>query len=207
MMHRACELTDRELSALERNRRKADLVAWLRREAASRDGEMGWYVARTRWRAEQVADELTAYGIEAICPKARRWKRYPRSNKRYAVDIPLFGGYLFVRLLHAESAWVGLLSFDGIAHLQGSGERPIPLLEREAAQIIDMMSESQPAVARAPGAVVVGDRVVHPIGMFAELAATVCEIDERKREAIVSTMLFGREVATRCNIDDLERLA
>lgn len=207
MMHKVPDLTEREMMALERNRQKAELIAWLRKEAASRDGEMGWYVARTRWQSNHVAAELERHGIEAVCPTVRRWKRYPRSHKRFAVDSPLFQSYLFVHLLKAESAWVGLLSFEGIAHIQGDGERPVPLLEREVAQLIELTSEKQPAVAREVGALVVGDRVVHPLGMFAELTAIVCEIDAKRHEAIVSTMLFGREMATRCNIDDLERLA
>ena len=82
MMRVKPELSDRELAELERGRRKAELVAWLRREAASRDGEMAWYVARTSWRADSVGDELRDAGIEAVCPMWRAWKRYSLTCSR-----------------------------------------------------------------------------------------------------------------------------
>lgn len=200
------QLTERETHALERGRQKAELVAWMRREAASRDGIMSWYVARTNGRADVVSKELERHGIECMCPMWRTWKRYPRRNARYSVDIPFFGNYLFVRLLEAESAWVGLLTFDGIACLQGTGERPVPLREKEVRQIIDLVGQEKPASKPCVDALLPGDRVVHPVGLLAELEAVVSSVDAEKREAIVSTMLFGREMSTRCRIDDLERL-
>ncbi|MFC6490710.1 transcription termination/antitermination protein NusG [Nitratireductor sp. GCM10026969] len=209
MMHQVPELSERELRALERGRQKAGLIAWLRGEAAARDGEMAWYVARTNWRADSVAEELRAYGIEAVCPLERRWRRYPRSsgaNRRYPVDIPIFRNYLFVRLLKAEAAWVGVLTFDGVNCLQGSGEKPIPLRPREEVQLLVMLAGSGDTVVRDAGGIKVGDRVVRPVGTFAELAGTVLAINEAKREALVSTVLFGREMETRCGIDDLEKL-
>ncbi|WP_166163136.1 transcription termination/antitermination protein NusG [Chelativorans oligotrophicus] len=199
-------LTEREAEALERNRQKAELIMWLRREAAARDGEMAWYVARTNWRADSVANELWQHGIEAVCPKERRWKRFPRSNRRYSVDIPLFGNYLFVRLLKAESAWSGVLTFEGVQCLQGRGDRPVPIAPREEVQLLVMLAGTVAASVPAGGELAVGDKVVRPIGSFAELVGTVREIDDAKRQALISTMLFGREVETRCGIDDLEKL-
>jgi transcription antitermination factor NusG len=207
MMHEAPELTERELLALERARQKAELIAWLRAEAASRDGEMAWYVARTRWRADHVARDLRDNGIEAVCPQERRWKRYPRARKKYSVDYPLFGNYLFVRLLKAESAWVGVMTFDGVHCLQGNGDRPVPVNVGEMGQILDLVAKAVERPANEQASVAVGDRVAHPIGSFAELHSTVVEIDAVKREALVATLLFGRTIETRCRIDDLERLA
>ncbi|WP_099866053.1 transcription termination/antitermination protein NusG [Pararhizobium haloflavum] len=206
MMHQRAELSERELQALERGRRKAELIAWLQAEAAARDGDMAWYVARTTYRADTVAGDLRDRGIEAVCPTERRWKRYPRSRAKYSVEYPLFGHYLFVRLLMAESAWVGLMTFDGIHCLQGNGERPVPVRTKEIEQILELASigAAEPVSEIAP--IMVGDQVVHPVGTFAELVSHVVEIDARKREALVSTLLFGREIETRCALDDLARL-
>lgn len=206
-MHRVPELSARELAALERGRRKADLVAWLRREAASRDGEMAWYVARTNWRADSVAGELRAVGIEAVCPVERRWKRFPRSTQRYSVDYPLLGNHLFVHLLRAESAWVGALSFDGVNCLLGTGEKPVAMRPSEMDEILAMIEEFGSGVVRDEVGVKVGDEVVHPVGTFAELRGVVREIDAKRRTALVDAVLFGRSIATRCGIDDLEKLA
>lgn len=201
------EISDREADALRRSRAKAELVNWLRGEAAARDGEMAWYVARTRWRADSVVEEMRQAGIEAICPMERRWKRHPRSLRRYSVEIPLLGNHAFVHLLKAESAWVGAMTFDGVDCLLGTGEKPVPVGADEMAKVMAMLEiPSACPVERATG-LMIGDAVLHPLGMIAELRATVVEIDAVKREALISTMLFGREMSTRCGIDDLEKLS
>lgn len=207
MMRVVTDLSDRELAALERGRRKAELVAWLRRQAASRDGEMAWYVVATRCRADSVEAELRDAGIEAVCPMERRWKRFPRSTRRYAVDYPMLGNHLFVRLLVAEVAWVGVMTFDSIVCLLGSGERPVPVAEREMAWILQTVDQ-QGVQHCSPGVgLEVGDSVIHPVGTFAELHGKVLEVDEMKRTALVEAVLFGRTIATRCGIDDLEKLS
>lgn len=207
MMRAVTELSEREQLAFDRAKQTADLIAWLRSEAASRDGAMAWYVARTRWQADSVARDLEAAKIDVVCPMERRWKRYPRSNRRYPVDSSLFGNHLFVQLLKAESAWVGLLTFEGIDCLLGDGERPVALREGEVAKVMMMLENPGGQLAQAASGLAVGDAVVHPVGSFAELHGVVREIDHEKRTALVSTVLFGREIATRCGIDDIEKLA
>jgi len=206
-MRVVAELSDRELQALERSREKAELLTWLRREAASKDGEMAWYVARTRWTADSVARDLDAAGIEVVCPMERRWKRYPKSRSRYPVDSPMFGNHLFARLLKAESAWVGAMTFEGVDCLLGNGEKPVPLRDSEMAKVMMMLENPAAEIVRRSTSIAVGDAVVHPVGSFAELHGVVREIDQDKRTALVSTVLFGREIATRCGIDDIEKLA
>lgn len=200
------ELSQREAEALERARRKADLVHWLRREAAARDGEMAWYVARTRWNADSVAREMRAVGIEAICPMERRWKRHPRSLRRYSVEIPLLGNHALVKLLRAESAWAGVLTFEGVECLLGTGEVPVPMSDKEIKKVFEMMELTPSCAVEATTGLMIGDAVIHPLGVFAELRGTVVEIDAEKREALITMMLFGRELSTRCGIDDLEKL-
>lgn len=201
------EISEREVEALRRARQKADLINWLRGEAAARGSTMEWYVAKTRWRADDVCAELLAAGIEAICPMERRWRRYPRSMKRFSVENPLLGNYLPVRLLKAESAWVGVLTFEGIECLMGSGETPVPLTDKEINAIQQLLDTSGHSAKADSRELQVGDRVLHPLGAFAELGGTVLEIDDDKREAVIATVLFGREIATRCGIDDLEKLS
>jgi transcription antitermination factor NusG len=207
MMMAKPELGEREADALRRGRQKAELINWLRGEAASRDGEMAWYVARTRWRADSVADELRRAGIEAVCPLYRHWKRHTRSNRRYSVEIPLLGNHAFVHLLKAESAWVGVLTFDGVECLLGTGERPVPVTAAEMAKVMEMLDVPHFCPVEQTTGLALGDTVVHPLGVMAELRGTVVEIDADKREALISTVLFGREMSTRCAIDDLEKLS
>lgn len=201
------EISEREAEALKRARAKAELINWLRGEAASRNGPMAWYVARTHWAADSMASELRAAGVEAICPLRRIWKRHPRSMRRYSVEIPALGNYVFVHTVMAESAWLGVMTFEGVDCLLGDGEKPVPVLLAEMANIMQMLEESSACPVEQATGLMLGDTVLHPLGMMAELRGTVIEIDAEKREALISTVLFGREVATRCGIDDLEKLS
>jgi len=201
------EISEREVEALRRARQKADLINWLRGEAAARDGAMAWYAARTRWQADSVATDLRAAGIEAICPMRRIWKRHPRSQRRYSVEIPMLGNYVFVHTVTAASAWLGVMSFDGVDCLLGDGETPVALRNAEMAKIMEMLDVSAACPVEQATGLMVGDTVLHPLGVMAELRATVVEIDAEKREALISTLLFGREMSTRCGIDDLEKLS
>lgn len=207
MMAARPEISEREVDALRRARAKAELINWLRGEAASRDGEMAWYVARTRWQADSVASDLRGVGIEAVCPMRRIWKRHPRSQRRYSVEIPALGNYVFVRTVVAASAWLGVMSFDGVDHLLGNGENPVSLPKAEMAKIMEMLADSTACPIEQATGLMLGDTVLHPLGMMAELRGTVVEIDAEKREVLISTLLFGREVETRCGIDDLEKLS
>lgn len=201
------EISEREVEALRRARAKAELLNWLRGEAAARNGVMAWYVARTQWAADSVANDLRDAGIEVVCPLRRIWRRHPRSMRRYSVEIPTLGNYVFVRTVIAESAWLGVMSFDGVDCLLGNGEKPVPVLKAEMANIMDMLEETSACPVEQATGLVLGDTVLHPLGMMAELRGTVIEIDAEKREALISTVLFGRQMATRCGIDDLEKLA
>lgn len=200
------KLSEREVNALERARQKADLIAWLRAEAAAKDGEMAWYVARIRGRADAVAAVLKAHGIEAVCPMQRTWRRPRRHGDRFPVESPLLGPYLFVRVLKAASAWMGLLTFEGVIGLQG-GEDPVPLSTRDEKAVMQLIGSAMEIRLSREARIAVGNVVLHPVGTFADLHGTVLEIDESKRLALVETVLFGRPMMTRCRIDDLEKLA
>lgn len=121
--------------------------------------------------------------------------------------MPLFGNHVFVRLLKAESAWVGVMTFEGVECLLGTGEVPVPVLDKEMGKVLEMLDLSCVDTVERDTGLMVGDRVVHPIGLMADLRGTVVEIDAEKREALITTMMFGREMETRCGIDDLEKLA
>lgn len=201
------DVSERGAEALRRARQKAELIHWLRGEACARDGVMEWYVARTKWRADSVATEMREAGVEAICPMRRVWKRHHRSTKRYSVEIPWLGNYVFVRTVVAASAWLGVMSFDGVDCLLGDGETPVPVSSSEMANILALLEHYRSCPVEEATGLMPGDTVLHPVGPLAELRGTVVEVDVEKREALIRTILFGREVSTRCGIDDLEKLS
>jgi transcription antitermination factor NusG len=89
--------------------------------------ERQWYAIRTRSRHEKiVSDQLEQRGIESFLPLVRRTHKW--SDRVKEVDLPLFAGYNFVRLILSSTDRLRVLQIYGVAGfvgIQGSGT-PIP---------------------------------------------------------------------------------
>jgi transcription antitermination factor NusG len=86
--------------------------------------EPHWYVAQTYSRHEKrVAEQLNARGIENFLPlyeTVSRWK-----DRRVRVQLPLFPGYVFVRVPLRER--LRALEVPSVARLVGFGGLPVPM--------------------------------------------------------------------------------
>jgi transcription antitermination factor NusG len=202
------ELTDREELSWQRARRLADLVGWLRSQAAARDGDRFWYVVRT-WsdNADEVANEFIKAGIEAWCPMVKVVKRQPRGRGQRAEIVAMFPRYFFARVVAFEAAWLGVMSFDGVDCLLGTGERPTPVPERVIEDIHRICDGNVSPVQAQTAALGKGDRVVIEVGPFAFLEGTVLRSVEAGSVVDIELDVFGRLTPCRMGVDDLKRLA
>src|SRR6266496_526659 len=86
-----------------------------------------WYAIRTRSRHEKiVSDQLEQRGIESFLPLVRRTHKW--SDRVKEVDLPLFAGYNFVRLVLSSADRLRVLQINGVAGFVGTqgGGTPIP---------------------------------------------------------------------------------
>lgn len=87
-----------------------------------------WYAAYTRANHEKkVAEQLCRKGVEHFVPlyeTVHRWK-----DRRVRLQLPLFPGYVFVRLALRDRLRV--LEVPSVARLVGFGELPAALPEQE----------------------------------------------------------------------------
>ena len=90
--------------------------------------QVQWYAAYTRSRHEKVvAETLEKRAVEHFLPlyeTVRQWK-----NGRFKVQLPLFPGYLFVRI--ALSDRLRVLQVPGVVRLVGFNGVPAPLPQAE----------------------------------------------------------------------------
>jgi transcription antitermination factor NusG len=90
--------------------------------------QMQWYAAYTRSRHEKVvAEALEKRTVEHFLPlyeTMRKWK-----NGRFKVQLPLFPGYLFVRIALSERLRV--LQVPGVVRLVGFNGVPAALPQAE----------------------------------------------------------------------------
>jgi transcription antitermination factor NusG len=87
-----------------------------------------WYAVHTSVNQEkQVSERLRQRGIEHFLPLYRTVRK--RTDRRVVLDLPLFPGYLFVRIDLAERLRV--LGVPRVVRLVGSGPLPSALEDSE----------------------------------------------------------------------------
>jgi transcription antitermination factor NusG len=91
-----------------------------------------WYAAYTTANHEKrVAEQLAVRSVEHFLPQyasVRRWK-----DRRVRLELPLFPGYVFVRLALRDRLQV--LKIPGVAKLVGFNGTPTALPEEEIATL------------------------------------------------------------------------
>jgi transcription antitermination factor NusG len=97
-----------------------------------------WYAIYTRARHEiRVAEELDARSVEHFLPfysSVRRWK-----DRRVRLTMPLFPGYLFVRLALQDR--LSVLQIPSVVRLIGFGGLPTALSDEEVEILRSSLAE------------------------------------------------------------------
>jgi len=90
--------------------------------------EPRWYVAQTQARHEKrVAEQLECRGVEHFLPLYERLSRW--KDRRVRLQVPLFDGYVFVRLVLRER--LRALEIPSILRLVGFSGLPVALPDVE----------------------------------------------------------------------------
>jgi len=157
-----------------------------------------WYAVYTCANHEKhVAAELHARTVEHFLPlyrSVRRWK-----DRRVTLDLPLFPGYVFVRLALRDRLRV--VQIPSVVRLVGFGGLPTALPDTE----MDIMRSglSQSLRAEPHPFLTVGRRVRISGGPFARLEGVL----KRKKSilrVVVSLELIQRSVAVEVSAEDIE---
>ena len=160
--------------------------------------EPRWYAAYTYSRHEKrVAEHLQRIGVEsylALYTATRQW-----NQRRAQVELPLFPGYVFVRIPLAER--VRVLSAPGVAYLVGTGGQPVPLADDEIEPLRSCLS--QKLRAEPVAYLSAGSRVRVVAGPLSGLEGVIVRRDGGTR-FVVSIDLIMRAIAINIEGFDLE---
>jgi|SRR5207247_10711780 len=163
--------------------------------------EPHWYAAYTRAQHEkQVAAELETREVEHFLPlysSMRRWK-----DRRVQLELPLFPGYVFVRLALRERLRV--LQVPSVVRLVGFSGQPTALPDTEMEIMRSGLSQSLRAEPHP--FLTVGRRVRITGGPFAGLEGVLRRKRSRMR-VVVSLGLIQRSVAVDVDIADVRPVA
>ena len=163
----------------------------------------GWYAIQTKPRKEEaVLASLGRAGLETYCPRMRRRRR--RQGRRIVEAVPLFPGYLFVRL-QFPGDYAGIRWTPGLIRLVSNAGTPARIGE-EVLEGIRRMERAGvlriPALRLKPGSRV---RVVEgPFTGFEGLVTAHLSGGERIR---ILLELFRRQAALDCDPESLQPIA
>lgn len=156
-----------------------------------------WYVACTMARHEkQVAAQLSRCGIDNFLPlydEVHRWK-----DRRKIISLPLFPGYVFVRIPLLERLRVQVI--PSVSRLMGFGGPPVAIedaeVERLRKGLAVLHAEPHPFLTA-------GQRVRVKSGPLSG-AAGVLERHRDKFRVVLSMDLIQQSVAVEMDICDVE---
>ena len=105
--------------------------------------QLQWYAIRTRSRHEKVVSEqLRQQGIETFLPIVKRTRKW--SDRVKEVDLPLFAGYCFVRVVMLSAARLRVLQSHGVAGFVGTHGSGTPIPESQIQDIRTLLASKVP---------------------------------------------------------------
>jgi transcription antitermination factor NusG len=162
-----------------------------------------WFALQTRYRYEEkIATELEAKGIESYLPRLRevhQWK-----DRKKAIAVPAFCGYVFVRFTPSTQNRVRVLETTGAVKLLGNHGRPEPVPEEEI-ESLRLALESGAPCDRHPLAEP-GMRVKVRQGMLAGLEGQVVRVANQLR-ILVNVASVHQAIAVEVSMADLDLIA
>lgn len=159
-----------------------------------------WYAVHTRSHFErQVATEITGNGLNCYLPsyeEEHQWK-----DRKKKVSLPLFPGYLFVRIRDLPTERLTVLKARGVVQIVGSGGRIEPIAEEEV-ESVKRVLDSRLACHGHPF-LRAGMRVRVKRGILRGLEGFLIRVKNRAR-LVISVNLIAQSVAAEIDIADVE---
>ena len=178
----------------------SEKVRYARDSAPATYFEPRWYAAYTRANHEKrVTEQLAQRAVEHFLPlyeSMRRWK-----DRRVRLHLPLFPGYVFVRLALRDRLQV--LEIPSVVRLVGFNGHPTPLPETEIGAIRNLLAQGH--CAEPHPFMRVGRRVRVVSGPLEGLEGIIVRKKNRSR-FVLSLDLIQRSIAVEVDLGDVEPL-
>lgn len=185
-----------------------------------RNDEFKWYVVHTYSGYEQQVEtslnnaikadasgELARQIVEVVIPKYTDSEVKEKKDKETGETIKekktfqrkSFPSYVLVKMMMNEKTWFVVRNIRGVTGFVGPGSKPVPLTEREIAELgVEKVHISID--------VEVGDTVKVRSGAFENSTGTVSKINEEKGTVEVLLTAFGRETPVEIDTTCLEKI-
>jgi transcription antitermination factor NusG len=157
-----------------------------------------WFAVYTTCRHEKrVAQHMEQRQIEHFLPLYRTQRKW-KDGTRAMLDLPLFPGYVFVRI--DQSARVSVLEVPGVVSIIGTASRPAPLPDFE---VETLRAGLDPIKVEPHPLMTIGQRVRIKIGPLAGIEGIVVRRKGGLRVVLTLDLLM-QSIAIEVNGDDVE---
>jgi transcription antitermination factor NusG len=157
-----------------------------------------WFAVYTTCRHEKrVAQHMEQREIEHFLPLYRTQRKW-KDGTRAMLDLPLFPGYVFVRI--DQSARVSVLEVPGVVSIIGTASRPAPLPDFE---VETLRAGLDPIKVEPHPLMTIGQRVRIKIGPLAGIEGIVVRRKGGLRVVLTLDLLM-QSIAIEVNGDDVE---
>jgi transcription antitermination factor NusG len=154
---------------------------------------MNWYAVQTRSRHEKmVARQLEGQGFATFLPLTSQIRQW--SDRRKLVELPLFPGYTFVRMVYQPEQRLRVLSTEGIVSFVGVHGQGMPIPDKQIENIQALLSAEVP-VESYPF-LKIGQRVKIRSGSLSGTEGLLVG-QESDRMLVISVELIQRSVSIR----------
>jgi transcription antitermination factor NusG len=162
--------------------------------------QTSWYAVSTRSRREKIAAcMLENLGIQHFLPlfnEERQW-----SDRKQIVALPLFPGYLFVRIARSSDVQLRVLKVPGIVDFISNRNGPLAIPEGDIENVRAVICHG---VACSPHPFLdVGDRVRVARGPLAGLEGTITRCGAQSR-LVISVEMIQRSISVSVAESDVE---
>ena len=175
------------------------------------DPKARWYVVHTmsghearvaetlRQRVESMGFEDNV--LELLLPTQDRV--VIRGGKKATIKEKIFPGYLIIKMVMNDAAWLTVRTTPGITGFVGAGNKPTPLSDKEVETIQKFVAS--PA-KRFKTRFSVGEAVKISDGPFSDFLGTINELDEEKGRVKVLVSIFGRETPVELDFLQIQKV-
>ena len=162
--------------------------------------DVSWYAVSTRSRQEKVAASmLESYAIPHFLPLAvekRQW-----SDRKQVVSVPLFPGYLFVRIPRTRELQLRVLKIPGVVSFIGNHCGPQPVPDAEIDGVRTVLSHQVPYTPCQ--FVNAGDRVRVWRGLLTGIEGTLVRSGSDSN-LVISVETIQRSIVVHVDASDVE---
>ena len=126
-----------------------------------------------------------------------------RGGKKREVQRKIFPGYVLIEMILDDTTWYLVKSTTGVTGFVSSGNRPVPLQEKEIANILQAAEgpRQKPRVQWEKGQVI---RVT--LGPFADFTGTIEDMNIPKEKVRVLISIFGRDTPVELDFTQIEKI-